>query len=801
MIWQKHLQNGATAWKRTAAATGLATVLLATVLLAMGCAGPATVASDVVAPLPDDVDAKVVHLRRQLAEHPGSPEAATWQEQLQAAKNTAELAHVDAANRYVNAHDLAAAEAELVLASSYDAIDTRLMATRGRVAELRGRCAMLQGQVRGLLMRLDGKSYAAKDAALYAQLLDSVEFLLGWQKDYPAAAELRDRAAPLIAAWKSAEARAEWQAGNAEAAQARLAEAEHWKADHPDVALARQEQQKNGALAADRAAVKALLGAGDHGAALQRADAALLAHPGDEELLAMRRKAARAVIDSQVAAAVGDLGAGRWQEAAQKVAEARHIAGADADLQKGLEATASAVQKPVLAALGKKAAAAKGKGYAGSVWWYGQLTAAVLGSEAKRDAAQAKLTAILTESAHYHLTTRVAPLDKPVAGALHAGVPEQVVQATAAAVVRQIGTLGPAGETVTTAKGKQTDGVLQVAWPKLIIERSQSQQQRTKEFLDHTEPVDNPEWGLAQSKMSAELAKLNAATDDARPLRDAANMAESKLFQLQGQLADVKKKMVEEDRVTYAKTPSPCPDGKLDCPQTKAQLRWKANVEYYDRRIAEESAKLATLAPRLRVAQETEDAAQKRFDGARDVAEKTSRKMPQPVNLPYSYAVTLHRLKVAAQLKLALVEGAVKGAAPRAETNRGLDEVSEDFTSDTVMIKGQVLEAQHAAALPDDASVTAGLARRLVEPALQPVLEALSHHATRFVAKAEASKTADEKGHWLALAWLSRAALSEGDRKKVAAQLVEQYGYDPETGALRLSVLVPPAPAATKPSK
>ncbi len=805
MIWQKTRANEGRSWPLDLAAVrphgmyramGRAPswAMAAALATAAACAGPVVSPSEVTPADDESADTKVTRLKKLLAEQPNSPLAAQWREELQAAGAAAQLTHVDAANRHMNAHDLASAEAELALAANYSVTDTRYLAAKGRVAELRGRCAMLQGQIRGLLMRLEGKPYASADAPLYAQLLDSLEFLLGWQKDYPGVIELRDRAAPLLAGYKAAEARAEWEAGNADAAQARLAEAERWKADHPAVVAARKEQQQHGALAAERAAVRDLLAAGNHTAALARADQALVSHGGDSELVGMRRKAARVVIDGQLAAAVTDLGAGQWAEAAQKVAQARFIAGTDPELQKGLEVAVPGLQKPMTAALAKRAASAQSKGWSGSAWWYGQVLAAVLGADAKRDAGQAKLLGNLSEAARFHVTTRALALDKPVAAALAADLPAAVVQQSAAAMAKRLLDLGPVAATVNTGKSKQVDGLLQLQWPKLSIERTQAQQKRTKEFLDHTELVDNPEWALAQSKMSAELAKLNAATDEARPLRDTANVAESKLFQLQGQFADVKRKIAEEDKATYANTPSPCADGKLECPQTKAHLRWRANLEYYERRIAEESAKLAVLAPKLRAAQEVEEAAQKRYDAARDIAEKTSRKIPNPVYLPYSYEVTQHRVKIAAQIKLGLTAGTGKTGKPLAEAAPGIDEVLEDFASDTVMIKGQVLEPQHVPTLPDDASLTTGLVHRLVEPAMQPVLDALSRHAGRFVAKADAAKTPDEQGHWLALAWLSRAALGEPERQQVVAKLAAIYGYDPATGALKLSVLVPPPP-------
>ncbi|MBI5611383.1 MAG: hypothetical protein HY902_21100, partial [Deltaproteobacteria bacterium] len=177
MNWQKMRTNDARSWpaistakrpRRQAWSNWLCRwgALAAAAFGATACAGPIATQGEVAPADDESADTKAARLKKLLAEQPDSPLAPQWREELQAAGSSAQLAHVDAANRHLNAHDLAAAEAELALAANYSATDTRYLAAKGRVAELRGRCAMLQGQVRGLLMRLEGKPYAAADAPL-----------------------------------------------------------------------------------------------------------------------------------------------------------------------------------------------------------------------------------------------------------------------------------------------------------------------------------------------------------------------------------------------------------------------------------------------------------------------------------------------------------------------------------------------------------------------------------------------------------------------------------------------------------
>lgn len=740
--------------------------------------------------VPEDLDAQVRYYRLKAAKAAAGPEAEQAQARLGDAIQAAMLDHVDKANRALRDRDLAGADAEIVLASAYDAADTRVVAARGRASEVRARSAMALGQVRGLLARLEGQPFRPEQRTLWEQLAEALTWLQGWERDFPAGIELRKRAAPGIAAWKVAEAREAWRKGDADTAEARIAEAQAWQADHPDIAGLRAEQQQKGSLARDRQRVRQLVEEKQFDSALRYAEEGLRAHPGDGELAEMRAVAAKAVTDAKSAQARNAIKAGKLVEAAEALAAARQAAAGDAAAQKGLDADAKFVQKSVLALLGGRAAAARAKGHLGAAWVYGQALAAVLGPEPKRDAQQQKLSAGLDEASKYRLVYKLDPIAKDQAKELPPGYPALALSATSRAVQQALLALGPAAVTIAAgAKPAAADGQLAVSWPTYAIRRTEAPTQRQKDYLDHTELVDNPGWAEAQSKMSAALAKLNAASDEARPLREAANVSEGKLFQLQNQLADVRKRIAEEDKAAYAGKPSPCPDGSLNCAQTQAHLRWKTHLEYYERRIGEESAKLATLAPKLERLQAAEDAAKKVYDAAADAAEKSPRKVPTQAYLPYKYEVTVQTLKLTVRGVLSWTEGSGKTAVVRHQATPSLDEVQQDYVSGTVMVKGQLLEPQHASALPEDPTLAVDIANRLVTPAMGPVLDGLKLQAKRFVAKSEAATSNDERVHYLVLAWRARAALAEADRQLVSARLRDLVGLDAETGGVDLSRL------------
>lgn len=747
------------------------------------CSAPVHRPSAEEAAVASDPDERVRQLRLAAAKAAPGPEAELIAAQLSEALQQALLSHLDRAQRALRDRDLGTAEAELVLAASYDAQDSRVLELRGRAAEIRARCTLALGQARGLLQRLEGQSFRVEQQAMWQQLIEALQLLGEWPQDFVDGAKLRARAAPALAAWKAGEGRAAWQRGDAAAAQALLAEAERWQPDHPEVAALRDLVAQQGKRLQARAAVQARLAAGDFPGALAEADRSLASHGADAELSALRDRAANGTAEQQLAAARTARQAGNPVQAAAALAGARQARPVDPKLLKAVDAEAAALKKAVLATLNGQIAAAKAKGWTGAAWLKSLALQAVLGADPKRAAAMAKLSADLDAASGYRLGVAVAPLPAATAKLLPPGLVAALQAATVAAWNRALAPLLQ-GSLGLRVGGAAADGAVELGWAQLAVTRSQVEQARQKNYLDRTEMIHNAKWDEAQSALSAALARLNAANDELRPVIDEVNAAEAKLYQLQNQLQEVKAKVDDENRAYYESRPSPCPDGKLGCPQTHAALRWKSNLDYYAKRIAEENAKLERLAPRYAQLQANADAAKKAHDAAAQLAEQTPEKAPREVWLPYDYAVTVHTLKVVAQLQIKWLQGKGKAAAARYQASPGLDEVRQDHSCANVIVKGQLLEPQHASALPEDPTLAVELAERVLVPALAPLLDGLRHHAERWLVLADAAQDDNQRLHYLMLAWRGRAALKPDSVALVRERLKLHAGYDPEAGTI-----------------
>lgn len=771
-------RNHGSAWLKWTALTAAGALLVA------GCSAPVRNAPVAVAQPTDDPDEKVRTLRRAAAAAEPGPEADLVQAQLSEALQQAVLFHLDRAQRLLRDHDLTGAESELVLVASYDPQDARVLDLKARAAEVRGRCTLALGQVRGLLQRLEGQSYRPEQQAMWQQLADALGVLADWPIDFAEGPKLRLRAAPGLAAWKALEARQLWQKGDIGGAQACLAEAERWQRDHPDVLALRDHMALQGQVIQVRAAVAAQLQKGEYPAALRGADEALKTYPGDVELLGIRAKAANGVAEQLVAAAKSARQAGNPVQAAAALANARQAGPTEPKLVKAIDAEAAALKKVVLGTLTKQIATAKGKGWVGTAWVKALALKAILGPDPKRDAAMLKFEAAMDAASSYRLAVSTPPLPGPLVKTLPTALVSALNTATAAVVMRELAAVTQPLLRVVLVKGGVADGRLDVSWGNLAVVRSQVEEPRKKNYLDRTDMVHNPKWDEAQSAQSGALARLNSATDELRPVLDDVNSAEGKLYQLQNQLQEVRRKIDEENRAYYVDRPSPCPDGKLTCPLTHAAKRWKTNVDYYEKRIAEENAKLEVLAPKLARLQVAADAAKKAHDAAALTAEQTPEKTPNEVWLPYDYSVTVYTLKIAAMLQLKWLQGQGKDALVQLQNSPALDEVRQDHSCANVIVKGQLLEPQHASALPEDPTLAVELANRIGKPALEPVLAGLRLHARRWVTKSESAATDDERLHYLMLAWRARAALDPQQVAVVKERLEVLAGLDAQASTI-----------------
>jgi hypothetical protein len=329
--------------------------------------------------------------------------------------------------------------------------------------------------------------------------------------------------------------------------------------------------------------------------------------------------------------------------------------------------------------------------------------------------------------------------------------------------------------------------VIKVAVADFGIVRRHEQEDRSKPYLDRVEVVDNAEWPAAQGRQTAALGELNAALDKLRPVLADVNAAEASLHVMQEQVLQIRKKVADEDAAYYKGKASPCPDGTLSCGETRGHQRWRANVEFYDTQIAKENAKLVRLGPELRRLQQAVDMAQKTFDAAQQVAAETPQRQPKEIWQTHTYQVTRHLLDVHGKLEAALEAG-------KARTTAGQQQLAEqrsDFSSATVMVKGQVLEPQHASELPEDASVTADVVGRLLDAALPPILALLARHAERHHQAAQMAKTDLERVHHLALAALSLDALPIQLHADAVQRLADMTGYRADSGIVVFENVVP----------
>ena len=352
-----------------------------------------------------------------------------------------------------------------------------------------------------------------------------------------------------------------------------------------------------------------------------------------------------------------------------------------------------------------------------------------------------------------------------------------------------------AGIALVTDKKAKSEAKLRLQVEGAKLERTEAPEPRSKNFLDHVEIVDNPAWAEAQARQSSALLGLNVATQDLRPVQEALNDGERELFNEQQQLAEIRKKIEEEDTAYYAaQPPSPCSDGSVHCDGTRSNVRWHANVEYYNKQIQKQQAHLAELAPKRVKLQAAVDAKQAAYDLAQKVAADTPKRVPKEIWLPYDYQVQHQTYVAAAKLVARLEQQApaakgkrkAKGAPGPAvvETRAEWKQSGEDFATGAITVKGQVLEPNHPSSLPSDATVVNQVADKLLAPVLPAVIAAIGAHGERFVRAAATAKNQVAKIDQLALAWLTAPGLPTASRAQVQEQLAALTAWLPEPGRL-----------------
>jgi hypothetical protein len=555
--------------------------------------------------------------------------------------------------------------------------------------------------------------------------------------------------------------------------------------DAPDPAVER---------AAIQARVTAALEQGDLAAA-----AALLSGPRPEpdhpqwnaltaRLADLQLKAALAKLD--VALAKGDTGS-----AMSALSEARALVDRDPALQAvhgaRLQDAAGRVRKQVQQAIKRLAQTAQRGKAPAAAWLYAEIGRSVLGTTAlpagKVDAAAVAQRAAAHKAAGLPLLLRVGATDLANAearttGALKAASQQWLAALQTPALQQRLlrVTEGPSN------KPAKEQGAWTLDWTieQFHLQRETLPETRTKKYLDRIETVSNPAWAENHGMAATALAKLNVARDALQPVLDAVNATEARLHQLQTQYAEVQAQIAKDDAEYYKGKPSPCADKSLTCPQTWAHQRWRTNVEYYVSRLAKENAALEELAPKLATLQRAVDQAQAVWDAAQRTAEETPKQVPQEVWLDYKYDVDATTVGVTAVVRLHLqYPTAGKTTELQVLTVRS-ERRWQDFASPAVIVKGQVLEPEHAATLPDDPSAVQTMTAELLAQLLPKVLPMLEIHGQRWLEQAAVASTPLQRLDRLVRAWLTRDCLTEEQRRRVQTDILVLSGYDVERGVL-----------------
>jgi hypothetical protein len=555
--------------------------------------------------------------------------------------------------------------------------------------------------------------------------------------------------------------------------------------DAPDPAVER---------AAIQARIKAALDQGDLAAA-----STLLSGPRPEpdhpQWNALTARLAELQLKAALARLDGALAKGDTGSAMSALSEARALVDRDPALQAvhgaKLQDAAGRVRKQVQQAIKRLAQTAQRGQAPAAAWLYAEIGRSVLGTTAlpagKVDTAAVTQRAAANKAAGLPLLLRVGATDlakeeAKATGALKAASLLWLAALQTPALQQRLlrVTEGPSN------KPAKEQGAWTLDWTieQFHLQRATVPETRTKKYLDRIETVSNPAWAENHGMAATALAKLNVARDALQPVLDAVNATEARLHQLQTQYAEVQAQIAKDDAEYYKGKPSPCADKSLNCPQTWAYQRWRTNVEYYVGRLAKENAALEELAPKLAALQRKVDEAQAVWDSAQRKAEETPKQVPQEVWLDYKYDVDATTVGVTAVVRLHLQYPAAGKTTELQVLTVRSERRWQDFASPAVIVKGQVLEAEHAATLPDDPSAVQTATAELLAQLLPKVLPMLEIHGQRWLEQATVASTPLQRLDRLVRAWLTRDCLTEEQRRRVQTDILVLSGYDVDRGVL-----------------
>jgi hypothetical protein len=740
-----------------------------------GCSG-APVAEDgapVASRVPTDIDDAVALAREQLAAAVPGPDADAARGRVAQRTDEAVDHYIQVGDERLAVRDVAGAEQAYAKAAAYMSDDPRVRQAQGRAAEVRTQAANVMGNIRVRTQRLAGREGSTEDRPEWQALLTDMDWLSGWPDVHPDAQEVVRQAAPYAAKHLVAYARQLTALQEFATAVVQIDAALRWQPGHIEALALRAE------LVAAVEAVD-LVRQGNERLSAGRPDEAVALFQQATERSALVTDARQGLVEGRRQWGLRLLAQARatdpksaLTQAIALVARVRALGADDPTMQADTDALAKQLNALAVTRLTPRIALAKQKKLPGALFVYSRLAAQLQGTKdlIKQQRAADKSVLGLVE---FRIGLQTDKLPK--------SAPTEVMAILRDRLTQGLNPVGPeAGHVILSAKGGKSHAVLKIQVPVFDVRRQTTPEERSKPYLDGIVQVENPGWFEAQGEKTATLAQLNAASDALRPLLDQLNKSEAALFQLQEQLEALHKKIRDEDLAWYADKPTPCPDKTLSCPQTRAHERWAANLDFYAQQIDKENKRLEKLAPEVERRQAEVDKAQKAFDRAEKIAHETPSMTPSEVWLTHTYRVLRHDLHLVAEIELTLLLGRKTLATGR----NAVEDRRTDYETDTVLVRGQVLENQRLPQLPANPQLLTQAIDQLLAVALPPITASLRTQAEQFVRKAASAKTEIERVHWLALAALSPHGMSPDAHARAVAELVELTGYDAVTGRLQ----------------
>lgn len=690
------------------------------------------------------------------------------------ARLRAALALVAEGEQAFSRNDLQRASEALSRARELAPAEERVLSGLSRLLALRTRIEQAQKRHAAALNALDQATGDAGPEALssWRAICTDLADLRAFRRDYPEIELLWQRARKGFAVRLVQNARRAAAAGDRELAGALAGEALRYDPERSEAAEIREQLATVEGAGEHLEAGRRIEATGDLPAALDRYARAVQLDPQHQEA----RKAYDTARDSS---ALAHLAAARRAEKARKrrdalilLEQARDHGAADGTVAAGLESAYKRLRAQAATDFYKRGVALEKRKLDGAAMIAFRTAVALGGSQHDLGRRLQSTLERIEAQRRYPLVLEpiAAPegLDPELFALLRTGV-EQGLQAES---------LQAAGVVVVSWEQgrKSAPGRVKLTLARFSMDRTQRDDERTKQILDHIKHPPNPEWQVAQSAQAAALAVLNSAGDRLRPAEAEANALESKIAELDTKLAAIRRRVDDEDAAYYAGKRGPCPDGGTRCPESHGHKRWATQIAWHEDKIRSETAKLQAIADKLQRGREDVATAQRAFDAAERRARETPTHLREEVWRPHAYAVRVEELRVDVDGILAWHDQTAGREMTRSDAR--FDALLSDYSTPEIKVKDQLIEAERRGTIPDQASVRAEQVKKLLGLVLPKVVEALQRQGERLAVRAEGQGKPDELLHWRVLALGAGVGIDETRRSRLQQSVLDATGFD-----------------------